>query len=398
MRTGKSKYIPFNIYALERIASKDLGSDKICSIRLTVDSPCEKWFEISDSTNQSSCIVKIPFPSVEFYRVENEVHTIDYLRQNTTLPVPRILSHCSHSENAVGMEYIILEPPLGRSLDEVWNILSSNERKGYILELIDFKLQILRLTSDKIGCIYKKSTHFAVGPLLSFLEHDIPECGPWHTLDHYLHSLAALYLSHLKSRKSSAHDTPGHFPSRLSKVAIQKFLQVAPYLQPPKDLCKFVLHHPDLSLSNIYVYEGRISCITGWSSSAFQPLFEAVQPPKCLQRFDGESIEATLLRKLYYDKITPLVPAQFTSPRLDFFRQLLRLILSHASPKGLSCAIVDIVEHWNIFRSNTEIECPITVSKREKRKTLRCESLPAVSEVIFDHNRWEVPIEDMVYE
>ncbi|PYI14119.1 hypothetical protein BO99DRAFT_437625 [Aspergillus violaceofuscus CBS 115571] len=58
----------------------------------------------------------------------SEVATLKFVRQSTSLPVPRVLAWNTDSANESGSEYIILEKTPGVALDEIWEGLSTLQR------------------------------------------------------------------------------------------------------------------------------------------------------------------------------------------------------------------------------------------------------------------------------
>jgi hypothetical protein len=65
--------------------------------------------------NREHVIAKIPNPNAgpQFYTLASEVATLDYVRTNLILPVPRVLDWSPTADTEVKAEYIITEPLLG---------------------------------------------------------------------------------------------------------------------------------------------------------------------------------------------------------------------------------------------------------------------------------------------
>src|SRR5258705_6806030 len=80
--------------------------------------------EISDRDNTDldspQYVFRVTFPVEPFYKTASEVATHSYLREHTTIPVPRIIAHCSSSENELGCEWILMEKVPGVSLESIW--------------------------------------------------------------------------------------------------------------------------------------------------------------------------------------------------------------------------------------------------------------------------------------
>ncbi|KAK5453545.1 Phosphotransferase enzyme [Exophiala xenobiotica] len=66
--------------------------------------------------------VKIPDPVVPQRLVTaSEVATLEFLRSELAVPVPKVFSWSDNSDNPVGCEYIIMEEAQGRALNTVWS-------------------------------------------------------------------------------------------------------------------------------------------------------------------------------------------------------------------------------------------------------------------------------------
>lgn len=61
------------------------------------------------STMSEACLMRVSLPVDPRYKTESEVATIEFARQNTSLPVPQIIAFDSNNENELGFEWILME-------------------------------------------------------------------------------------------------------------------------------------------------------------------------------------------------------------------------------------------------------------------------------------------------
>lgn len=103
----------------------------------------------------SQAIAKIPYKiSVpKYYTTASEVATTKFL-QSKGIPVPRILGWSSDADNAVGVEYIIMEKATGIPLETRWFNLSKEERHYLVTSLVDIEKQLFDIPFGHYGSIY----------------------------------------------------------------------------------------------------------------------------------------------------------------------------------------------------------------------------------------------------
>lgn len=72
------------------------------------------------------------------------------------LPVPRVLSWSSDSENGVGAEYILQEKSTGVRLGSVWKEWPKQSKFGLIARIAEMEDTLTQINFHKHGCIYFK--------------------------------------------------------------------------------------------------------------------------------------------------------------------------------------------------------------------------------------------------
>ena len=135
----------FNLKALEDVIIKAAGSRAgAAPVRF------EKLAEGASNkvflavVGKQRFIVKIPDPVVAPRLVTaSEVATLDFLRSELELPVPRVFSWSDSSDNPVGCEYIIMQEAQGRALNTVWSSFDIPEKLAVVDEVLSIQKRLI---------------------------------------------------------------------------------------------------------------------------------------------------------------------------------------------------------------------------------------------------------------
>lgn len=132
--------------------------------------------------SQLPYVFRATLPVEPFYKTASEVATLSYIREHTSVPVPRIIAHSSTADNELGFEWILMEKIPGVSLKSIWGEMDmeTKEREArvvarYVKQLHD------QCSFDVIGNLYfredllDKSVHaapttddrFIIGPIVT---------------------------------------------------------------------------------------------------------------------------------------------------------------------------------------------------------------------------------------
>src|SRR5205085_2133228 len=88
--------------------------------------------------------------------MDSTVACMLYVRQNTSVPVPKIYDYQSDpSATSIGACYMFMEPIYGKKRDQFREVMTSDERRKLYYEIADSAVQLTRLDFPKIGLIYQ---------------------------------------------------------------------------------------------------------------------------------------------------------------------------------------------------------------------------------------------------
>jgi hypothetical protein len=111
--------------------------------------------------NLERCIVPdaVSLPVDPTFKTWSEASTIAFLRAKTTIPVPKVIVHCSSRENEIGFEWMLMERAAdAHPLREVWRSLPWVAKTKLVEDVADILGHLFSVRADAIGSIYQLDT------------------------------------------------------------------------------------------------------------------------------------------------------------------------------------------------------------------------------------------------
>ena len=247
---------------------EQFGFECICFERLQTSGRINPIFNLKVQSKTSSnieFILKISNPHSYWKqcRVKNEVYTMKYLIEHTTIPIPKIIDYSIDSNTSIlSSEYILMEKISGNTLESLIQQMSNQTLMKIVMDITDYikELRQIKLPQmNKIGSFCNKEM-FLGGTI-----EDGPTLGPFNTLKEYITEHLHWAIQRIQTDEQLFHRGKDLIPS-LQKIS--HLAQTDPSLTNPE--MKFHLTHTDLNTSNILVDEntGNILAILDWESCA----------------------------------------------------------------------------------------------------------------------------------
>jgi len=209
-------------------------------------------------------------PGVPAGILQSQVATLDYLRDRSSIPVPRIL-HTSYSGGDGGARpFIVIERSKGSSLDAVWPSMEPFQQDLVIGQIARWMMELFTHTFDKIGSLYPiegEPAAVKMGPVtqpLFYIEgrSEYPlDRGPFSSAKDYISGCAQRELD--SSRFMFSQDTSKEYQMRLqeekdnverSMHLFEQLIQTCPGLDSgDPDMAPFTLDVHNLPMRNIIV-------------------------------------------------------------------------------------------------------------------------------------------------
>jgi hypothetical protein len=99
-------------------------------------------------------IFRVALPVYPWYKTEAEVATIQFVRENTTIPVPNVYAFDSSADNELGYEWILMEKLPGVPYREVEDQLSIEAKLDIARTIAEWVDQLSQHRFDTIGSFY----------------------------------------------------------------------------------------------------------------------------------------------------------------------------------------------------------------------------------------------------
>ncbi|PWY93880.1 hypothetical protein BO94DRAFT_563439 [Aspergillus sclerotioniger CBS 115572] len=317
------RYRSFNVDELKKAAARSVNARSCVKLIKFNEDGYYKTFLLT-MDNGVEVFAKLPNPLVpEKVATASEVATLDFLRNELDIPVPRVFAWSSSKDQPVGVEYIIMEKPPGQELTNVWPTMDLSHRMDIVAQLVSIQAKIATVDLHSYGSLYYRKDiedgldvpglvdRFCIGPSYEarFWEEERRSMdyyrGPWISSEAYVKDIARREREWiLRFAKPHQLEDPQRQPytqesPRWHAELLDRYLKMVSNLMPPhKGLHRSVLWHPDLQDSNIFVEQNRIVSIIGWQGGSSLPIYYACEVPRFLQIDITSSLNLILTARL----------------------------------------------------------------------------------------------------
>ena len=243
-------------------AGHKIGSKEIETVlsRINKELKSYKRFELGvinpiyfiKTNDKSEYVLRLTNPFWSGHKTENEVTVINFLRKNTTIPLPVIVDY-DFSDSRIGYEYIFMEKVPGKPLGKVWEKLSKKDKKIILKQIAGIFAQLKKFSFSKIGS-FKKG--MKLGPLMD------PHEGPFENFKDYMAACINYRIPEIRKNKRFKKYAPqiGEFVEKVVKKYDKKI--------------KYYLTHGDIFINNVMVKENKITALLDFEWCHSAPLDE----------------------------------------------------------------------------------------------------------------------------
>lgn len=289
--------------------------ESVCRQQLAIppEDPCTVTFHASGLFNKlyivkctrGSLIMRVSLPVYPRHKTRAEVITLRWVRENTTVPVPKVFSFDDTNDNEIGYEWILMELMQGTSAHKRWRTTSMEQKVALTKRIATFQVELSGL--GKLGPMFKSigtldlrvgqkldvesSKKVASGLLVSHeffmgdhLHYNIPR-GPFRSSHDWLSAELNIILLHQTAVLERTEDEDEKEDAEEVLLVARKLLSLIPKVFPPilGESETTGLYHHDLHLNNILVNEeGQIAAVLDWECVSALPLWMLTKVPKFL--------------------------------------------------------------------------------------------------------------------
>ncbi|RAH85894.1 hypothetical protein BO86DRAFT_329879 [Aspergillus japonicus CBS 114.51] len=336
----RSRYRPFDLPALIRIAEQAAGNNAVCATIAKLPEGSFNKALLVTMRNGRELVIKIPNPNAgpAHYTTASEVATMRYARENLHLPVPNVLTYCSRAgDSRLGAEYIVMEKAPGIELSRVWETLRPRDKLSIVKQIGSITSRLSSGRFSAYGSLYLREDiaeseaiavddTFAIGPTTGRAWFDDQRAevdvhrGPWPSTKDTINALAQRELAcihqlpsfPLTHQQGIFNGPGGYHPRKETKLSVlQDFLSIHQHLLPKDEaLNNGIIWHNDLHLDNIFVNQNHpteITSIIDWQAVPIYPIFLIAHHPSLIE-YDGPKPERFVQPQLPED-IHDLNPA-----------------------------------------------------------------------------------------
>lgn len=137
-----------------------------------------KLYSISYSGHSTHYLLRVALPLVPYYRIESEAAVLSYLKENTSIPVARVVAWESSAATELGFEWILLEKIEGVALWDLWRKVPWESKLEIVTALAPLLGQLRDHKFDHIGSLYFKDRETQPDPghqsKVAFPTQDLP--------------------------------------------------------------------------------------------------------------------------------------------------------------------------------------------------------------------------------
>lgn len=272
--------------------------------------------------------MRISLPVYPTYKTRGEVATLHWVRDNTSIPVPRVLAFDDTNNNDIGFECILMEFMQGKTAYRGWRAMFMQQKTAVAETMADYQAQLAHgAAMHKFDTIGTLSMHgkFAGRPhemdskdelktkvdrpvtheffLVSRLKFDVPR-GPFRSSRQWMTTMLDMVIQEqtdtvngttTNDHEDEEDDSDEEDAREIIEVA-RRLLHGLPMVFPERDSSRegdtntssiaeqTYIYHDDLNLKNILLDEGgHISAIVDWECVSALPLWMSARLPQFLR-------------------------------------------------------------------------------------------------------------------
>lgn len=292
-----------DIEIVKQTAQKHLGCTENTSMEVAfhAQGAFNKLYRIS--TGDSTYLMRVSLPVDPRHKTASEVATIEFVRQETDMPLPRIITFNSDNQNELGFEWILMEMMPGTTLRKRWRKMTWEAKEEVVKQLVKYQAQLFEKRFAGIGNIFMQTeapdkAFDAIGPFVlgrivsliffwgDHLTHDVSH-GPFKTSNAWLRTRLQFAITDQERILGTTEDEDEIEDAEFAKDLAGRMLEALSTVFPPDDTAEpepSILFHDDLSMQNVLVDDtGELTAIIDWECVSAVPLWRACQLPQLLE-------------------------------------------------------------------------------------------------------------------
>ncbi|KAI0459670.1 kinase-like protein [Xylaria acuta] len=295
-----------SIPAIESMCRKqlDVSPSDPCSITFYAAGVFNKLYHV-DCADQS-LLMRVSLPVHPHHKTRGEVATLNWVRHNTTAPVPKIIAFDDSNSNEIGFEWIMMELMSGSPAHRRWRTMSMEQKVTLTERIAEIQAELFRygkqnLAFSNVGTLHTNldmevaevAAAVAPGQMICHeffmdnrLKYHVPRgpfCSSYDWLELQLNIIILEQLAAIEEAK----DDDDREDAEEILAPTRRLLSLLPkvFTRTDQEYAELtVLWHDDLNLQNILVNEkGEITGIVDWECVSALPIWMTADMPRYLK-------------------------------------------------------------------------------------------------------------------
>lgn len=281
----------------------DIRTEEICTVSFFASGAFNKLYLVSITTT-NPLLMRVSLPVHPHHKTRGEVATLQWVRDNTEIPVPKVVAFQDSNENEIGFEWILMELMPGTPVYRRWRTMSMEQKVALTNRIAEFEAQLAccgdpETTFRKVGTLEMdlgdenagKPKTYVPGQMVSHdffmgdhLHYDVPR-GPFRSTHDWLRSALSLIVIDSTKVIEKAADEDDREDAENQLRSAEKLLGLLPKVFPAEQNSPEMtaIYHDDLNLNNILVDDqGKITAVVDWECVSALPFWMAAKFPEFL--------------------------------------------------------------------------------------------------------------------
>lgn len=294
-----------SIDAIERTCRQKLNirTEDTCTVSFYASGAFNKLYLVTYGDH--SALMRVSLPVYPHAKTRSEAATLQWVRDNTKVPVPQVLAFEDSNDNEIGFEWILMDLMPGYPAHRRWRTMSMKQKEDFIIKVAEFQAELFCLGRPEsafsgIGTLHLEtksqgseahSTSMIPGELVSHsffmgdhLHYDVPR-GPFDSSYDWLSSELKIIILEKETIIEKTEDEDDKEDAEEILTSARKLLALLPTIFPPTQSGteRTVICHDDLNLWNILVdSQGSITAVVDWECVSALPIWIATRMPRFL--------------------------------------------------------------------------------------------------------------------
>ena len=145
-----------DIQVARKLALEHLPADLSSDARISpfAQGAFYRLYCLSSDHTTAEYLMRVALPIGPFFKTESEVATMDYIRRNSSIPVPEVIAYASSASNELTFEWILMERVRGVPLQQVWDTMPFQAKMHLTIELARSLKELRQRQFPMLGSIY----------------------------------------------------------------------------------------------------------------------------------------------------------------------------------------------------------------------------------------------------